>query len=56
MYFTTEFQEADLGIINGAANDPEIQEIFSNRLLRTAGSSDKGAVLFLRHGPLIARE
>jgi hypothetical protein len=56
VYVATEFQEADFGIINDATNELEIHEIFRNRLLWTAGKSEKGAVLFLRHGPLIDRE
>jgi len=56
VYVAAEFQEADFGIINGAANDPGIHIIFRNRLQWTAGKSGKGAVWFLRHGPLIDRE
>jgi hypothetical protein len=50
------FKRQILVSLNGAANEPEIHEIFRNRLLWTAGKSEKGAVLFLRHGPLIDRK
>ncbi len=56
MYGATELHETEFGIINGAANEPKIDISFRNRLLWTAGKSEKGAVLFLRHGPLIVRE
>jgi hypothetical protein len=56
VYVATEFQEAEIGIIHGTGNEPKNSRIFRNRLLWTAGKFEKGAVLFLRHGPLFDRD